>query len=267
VKVTSQDGTVIGVSRVGSGPAVVLVDGALCHRGFGPLPALAAALAPGFTVFTYDRRGRGESGDGRPYAVEREIEDLDAVIRQAGGAASVCGVSSGAALALEAAARGLPIRKLALYEAPFIVDDTRQPLTTADSTKMDALVAAGEHGKAVAYFMHLVGVPWFGVLMMRLMPVWSKLKAAAPTLPHDLALTTPHQGGRPLPPTAWAAVTAPTLVIAGGKSPAWMQNAQAALAGVVPGARLETLAGQTHMVKAKVVAPVLEAFFRGPATG
>ena len=263
MQVTSKDGTTIGVSRMGSGPAVVLVDGALCSRQFGPLGPLAAELATGFTVYTYDRRGRGESGSTGPYAVEREIEDLAAVIAATGGPAYVCGVSSGAALSLDAAARGLPIRKLVLYEAPFIVDDTRPPITAADSTAMDAFVAAGKHGKAVAHFLRMVGVPRIGVFMMRLLPVWSKLKAVAPTLPHDLAIVTPFQGGRPLPAARWTSVTAPTLVIAGGKSPAWMQHAQAALAAAVPGARLQTLPGQTHMVKAKIVAPVLRASFQG----
>ena len=261
MQVTSKDGTTIGLSCIGSGPALVLVDGALCYRRFGPMSPLAAELATGFTVYTYDRRGRGESSNGKPYAVDREIEDLAAVVEATGGPAYVCGVSSGAALSLDAAARGVPITKLALYEAPFIVDDTRPPITVTDSATMDAFVAAGEHGKAVAHFMRMVGVPRIGVFMMRLMPMWSKLKAVAPTLPHDLAIVTPFQGGRPLPASRWASVTTPALVIAGGKSPAWMQNAQAAIAQVVPGARLKTLPGQTHMVKAKIGGHTIAAAF------
>jgi len=127
-KVLSRDGTSIAFERLGDGPPLILVDGALCHRRFGPMPKLAPLLARDFTVFMYDRRGRGDSGDTAPYAVEREVEDIDALIEEGGGSAFLYGVSSGAALALEAASRGLGIRKLALYEAPFIVDDSRPPL-------------------------------------------------------------------------------------------------------------------------------------------
>ena len=194
----SKDGTRIGYTRIGSGPPVVLVDGALCHRAFGPLTAVAKELAAAFSVYTYDRRGRGESGSTPPFAPAREIEDLEAVIREAGGSACVCGVSSGAALALDAAARGVPIERLALYEPPFIVDDTRPPITDADARQMRQHIDDGEHGAAVAHFMRMVGVPRMGIMMMRLMPMWSKLKAVAPTLPHDLAITVPRQAGRPL---------------------------------------------------------------------
>ena len=127
---------------------------------------------------------------------------------------------------------------------------------------MQQHVDAREYGAAVAYFMRMVGVPRMGIVMMRLMPMWSKLKAVAPTLPHDLAITVPRQAGRPLSPTEWATVTAPTVVIAGGKSPAWMRNSNAALAAVIPGAAHQVLPGQTHMVKAKVLAPFLAGFFR-----
>ena len=154
------------------------------------------------------------------------------MIREAGGPACVCGVSSGAALALDAAARELPIERLALYEPPFIVDDTRPPITDADARQMRQHVDDREHGAAVAHFMRLVGVPRMGVLMMRMLPMWPKLKAVAPTLParpgHHRAAT-----GRPavVGQTEWASVTAPTVVIAGGKSPAWMRNSNAALRG------------------------------------
>ena len=125
--VISKDGTPIAFERSGSGPALILVDGALCYRAFGPMPQLAALLARDFTVYTYDRRGRGESGLTAPFAVEREVEDIAALLEEAGGAACVYGISSGAALALEAANRSPGIRKLALYEAPFIVDGSRPP--------------------------------------------------------------------------------------------------------------------------------------------
>ena len=260
-RVHSRDGTAIAFDRVGEGPPLVLVDGALCHRSFGPMPKLAPLLARHFTVFTYDRRGRGDSGDTAPYAVEREVEDLDAVIEEAGGSAFVYGVSSGAALALEAANRGVPIRKLVVYEAPFIVDDTHPPLPEDYVAHLTALIAADRRADAVKVFMKTVGVPAIFVAMMKLMPAWPKLKAVAHTLVYDVHIVGNNQRGKPLPATRWAEVTAPTLVVDGGKSPTWMRNAMRALAGVVPNATHRTLAGQTHMVKAKVHAPMLLEYF------
>jgi len=260
-KVRSRDGTSIAFDRTGSGPALVLVDGALCHRGFGPLPALAAELARDFTVLTYDRRGRGDSGDTAPFAPEREIEDLAALLAEAGGSASVCGVSSGAALALEAANRGLAITRLALYEAPFIVDDARAPLPDGYLDELGRRLDAGRRGDAVRLFMEVVGVPRAFVLLMRLMPAWKRLQAVAHTLPYDFAFVGVFQRGEPLPRERWRGVRAPTLVAVGGKSPAWMQNAMRALTDVLPDARRVTLPGQTHMVKPKVLAPALAEFF------
>ena len=127
-KVISKDGTPIAVDRLGNGPALILVDGAMCSRGFGPMPPLAKELASQFTVYHYDRRGRGDSGNGAGYDVQREIEDLDAVLQHAGGSAMVFGISSGAALAGEAVRQLRGIRRLALYEAPYVIDDTHEPL-------------------------------------------------------------------------------------------------------------------------------------------
>jgi len=224
--------------------------------------SLAAALAPRFTVYTYDRRGRGESGDHPQWAVEREIEDIEALIREAGGA-SLFGISSGAALALEAAARGLPVERLALYEAPFIVDDTRPPMPDGFVEGVRERLAAGRRGDAVRQFMKLVGVPGFFVALMRFMPSWKGLCAVAHTLPYDLTLVREHQAGRPLSRDRWASVSVPTIVMDGGKSPAWMRNAMRQLAEVVPGATYRTLPGQTHMVSAKALGPALAGFLGG----
>jgi pimeloyl-ACP methyl ester carboxylesterase len=261
--VVSRDGTPIAFERTGDGPALILVDGALCSRRFGPMPQLAPLLAGRFTVFTYDRRGRGESGDRAPYAVEREIDDLEALIREAGGSAFVYGISSGAALALDAANHGLAIPRLALYEAPFIVDDTRPPLPPDYMPTLQRLIASDRRGDAVKLFMRAVQVPRIAILLMPVLPSWRKLKAVAHTLWYDMTIVEPHQRGRPLPSTRWSRVTMPTLAIAGGKSPAWMQNAMAALAAVVPGARHRVLDGQTHMVHARTLAPLLLEFFGG----
>lgn len=261
-KVLSRDGTPIAYERLGSGPPLILVDGALCHRRFGPMPKLAPLLVNDFTIFMYDRRGRGGSGDTQPYAVERELEDIDALIQEAGGSAFIYGISSGAALALEAANRGLAVSKVALYEPPFIIDDTRPPLPDDYLARLTEMIAANRRGDAVRHFMKAVGAPRLLVAIMRFTPAWSKLKAVAHTLVYDTNIVQDHQKGKPLSPARWASVAVPTLVAVGGKSPAWMQHAMDALARVVPRAERRTLPGQTHMVTAKAQAPMLVDFFK-----
>ncbi|MPZ25538.1 MAG: alpha/beta fold hydrolase [Micromonosporaceae bacterium] len=259
--VTSRDGTTIGFDRTGSGPPVILVDGALCHRRFGPAGPLAAQLAGHFTVYTYDRRGRGDSGDTAPYAPEREVDDLEALLREAGGSAYLYGISSGAVLALDAAARLDGVRRLAVYEAPFVVDDSHPARPDDYLERMEALVAADRRSAAVARFMRTVGVPAVGVAVMWLTPAWKKLKAVAHTLPYDFRILGDTGSGRPLPADRWAGATQPTLSMDGGKSPGYLRNGMRALAEVLPDARHRSLAGQTHLLKPEAVAPVLVEFF------
>jgi pimeloyl-ACP methyl ester carboxylesterase len=259
-RVVSRDGTIIAYDQIGHGPPLILIVGALCSRTLGPGVKLAPLLAPHFTVFTYDRRGRGESGDTSPYAVEREVEDLRALIELAGGSACVFGHSSGAILALNAAEHGLSIAKLALYEAPLIVDRSR-PSAERDWVRIDAFVAEGRRADALKAFLKTVGVPGFAVALMRWLPVWAKITAVAHTLPYDGALAREFQRAEPLPEAVWSKVIVPALAIAGGKSPAWMQNGTRALAAVLSHAAHRTLEGQTHDVAAKVLAPVLIEFF------
>jgi pimeloyl-ACP methyl ester carboxylesterase len=261
-KVISSDGTAIAYDKVGQGPAVILVDGALNRRGASLSGPLAELLAPHFTVYTYDRRGRGDSTDTPPYAVQREIDDLHALMQDAGGSVFVYGISSGAALALEAAAQGFPISKLALYEAPFVVDSSRKPIPQDYVTHMNQLVAADRRGDAVKYFMTKgVGLPSIFVTMMRFMPGWSNMTAMAHTLPYDTALTADKQQGKPLPAERWTSVTMLTLVMDGGKSPTWMRNGMKALSQALPCATYRTLEGQMHIVKPEAVAPPLTEFF------
>jgi len=262
--VRSADGTAIAYTRAGQGPPLILVDGALCSRSFGPMPKLAAQLTPHFTVYTYDRRGRGASGDTKPYTPDREVEDIEALVALAGESVYLHGTSSGAALALEAAKHIRSIAKLAVYEPPFIVDDTRTPMPDDWLPRLENLVADGRHGDAVKMFMRFVGTPAIFTAVMPLTPVWGKLKAAAPTLPYDITIMHEHQRGRPLTSAEWAAVKVPTLVAAGGKSPAWMANGTRALAEALPDTAYRTLPGQNHMVKAQVIAPVLTEFFTAP---
>ena len=253
----STDGTAIAYETCGEGPPLVLVDGALCYREMGPSRALADALSEHFTVIRYDRRGRGASTDTAPYSVEREIEDLAALIAAAGGPAYVCGISSGAVLALDAAARGLPITALALYEPPFIVDDSRPPAAADYVEQLVGLLASNRRGDAVRLFMRHVGMPAPLVPLMRLMPAWGKLKRVAHTLPYDGEIMGDTQLGRPLPAERWPGTKVKTLVIVGGKSPAFFHNGTKMLAALLPNAEHRVLEGQTHMVKAKVLAPVL----------
>jgi pimeloyl-ACP methyl ester carboxylesterase len=263
---TSKDGTSIAFEKSGKGPVVILVDGALCYRKLGPMAQIARELASGFTVFTYDRRGRGESGDTAPYSVQREVDDIESLIKEAGGAAFLYGASSGAAMALAAASRLRGIRKLALYEAPFIVDGTRAPQPADYSWKMSNFIAANRRGDAVRLFMKEVGVPAMVVAMMSLMPQWSKLKAVAHTLPYDTTVMGDTRSGSPLPAELWAHVTIPTLVGVGGKSPLSMQNAMRALVDALPNAKLRVLDRETHVVKTKAIAPVLIDFFSSRET-
>jgi pimeloyl-ACP methyl ester carboxylesterase len=258
--VISKDGTIIAFEPIGHGASVILVDAALCHRRLGQSGQLAKLLAAHFTVITYDRRGRGESGDTAPYAVEREVEDIAALLREAGGSAYLWGMSSGAVLALEAARRLNGIKKLALYEAPLIVDDSRST-TEAQWAHIRAAAAAGRRSAAVTGFLQMVGVPRVFIALMRLSPIWSKLKAIAHTLPYDVAIVQDYQRGKPLPPQRWGLVTVPTLVTDGGKSPQWMRRGNHALSRALPNAQYRTLGGQTHMLNPQTHAPTLVEFF------
>jgi len=257
-QVTSKDGTPIAYEKTGSGLPLILVDGAMCSRDFGPMPKLAQYLANNFTVITYDRRGRNESGDTKPYAVEREIEDIDALIGEAGGSAYIYGISSGAALALAAAASELNITKLALYEPPFDVSDEGHHAPADALAQLKALVTQDRRGDAVKYFMKdIIGIPPLVVFMMTLFPIWKKLKAIAHTLPYDITILD----GFGLPEERARLVKVRTLVSGGDKSQVLLRNSVKKLAGVMPNSELRMLKGQTHNVSEKAIGPVLVEFF------
>ncbi len=259
---TSADGTPIAYEVTGSGPPLVIVEGALCHRGMGAFEELAPILADRFTVVGYDRRGRGESGPGAsPYQVQREVEDLLAVLADFGSEAFVFGMSSGAALALEAARQGALSSRLAVYEPPFILDGSHPPDDPGFTGELRGLLASGRRTRAVKAFLRLLGVPAPIVAVLPLLPMWRKLKASADTLPNDFEIVSPYRRALPLPDGHYARITVPTLLIAGGKSPAYMQHAPVAIAEQIPGADTAVLKGQTHEVKAEVLAPVLVRHF------
>jgi pimeloyl-ACP methyl ester carboxylesterase len=243
--VKSKDGTPIAYEVSGMGPPMVLVAPALSDRT--DARRLGALLAETFTVFNYDRRGRGDSGDGKAYAVEREIEDIAALIEAAGRPVFLFGSSSGAALALEASNRlTTKVAAAALFEPPYIVDDSRPPMADAFFDEIAALVAQDRRGDAVARFMTAVGVPEEMVAGMKQAPMWAGLERRAHTLPYDGAIVAGLQAGKPLPADRWTAVTARVLVIEGDQSPPWMRRAAKELALVLPTATLHTLAGQDH---------------------
>jgi pimeloyl-ACP methyl ester carboxylesterase len=262
-RATSKDGTTIAFDRSGQGSAIVLVGGALSDRS-AAFP-MAARLAPRFTAIAYDRRGRGDSGDTAPYAVDREVEDIEALILAVGGSASVFGHSSGAVLALEAA-RTLPDRipKLALYEPPFIVDDSRPPLPEDYVARLDELVSTGRRGDAVEFFMTTgPSVPAEAVAGMRQEPFWPSMEAVAHTLAYDGTIMGDAMSGSPAPLERWASVAVPTLVMDGGASPDWQRHAVLALVDILPAARHRTSEGQDHGPDTEVLATALEEFFAG----
>jgi len=259
--VMSTDGTLIAYERTGSGPALIVVDGALCSRSFGPSPKLAPLLARRFTVYTYDRRGRGQSGDTPPYSPAREVEDIAALIDAAGGSAFLLGLSSGGALALEAAASGLAVNRVVAYEPPY-VDDDGQRGGAAHEGNLKRLLAAGSRSGAVKYFMRdMVGVPAPFVVVMRLVPwIWRKLAAVAHTLPYDAAVMTAFK----IPRARFASIGVPTLVMNGGNTDPRLRNAARMIAEIIP-ADYRELAGQTHNVKPGVLAPAVVEFLEAPA--
>ena len=261
--VISKDGTPIAFDQSGQGPAIILVAGATATRLAET--SLAVALATQFTVFAYDRRGRGDSGDTSPYAVEREVEDIDALITEAGGSAYVFGHSSGAVLALEAARllKGR-IEKLAMYEPPFIIDDSRPPIPQDYVPHLNKLISEGRRSEAVEYFMiDVVLVPAEMVAQMRSTPMWPQIEAVAHTIPYDGAIMGDTMSGNPATLRKWASVTVPTLVIVGGASPAFFHNGAQTLVDILPNATSRILAGQDHGPADDVLAPVLVEFFKG----
>lgn len=262
--VTSKDGTTIAFDRAGTGPSIILVDGAMCRRAFGPSAKLAKLLAPEFTVYRYDRRGRGDSSDRHPYSPAREIEDIAALIDHAGGTACLVGLSSGAALALHTAATGIGADKVIAYEPPYVDNDADRG-AAAHEAQLRRFVASGDRGAAITYFMRdMVGAPAFVPIMMRLLPwVWRKLKAVAHTLPYDAAVMTDFR----VPQATFATIQRPVLVLNGSKTDPRLKAAARAVREAIPGARHAELAGQTHNVNPGVLVAGIREFLRDSGVG
>jgi pimeloyl-ACP methyl ester carboxylesterase len=253
--VTSRDGTTIAFDRLGSGPPVVLVCGGSVDRTADA--AIAQELASDFTVFNYDRRGRGDSGDTLPYAIEREVEDIEAVIGAAGGSAFLWGSSSGAVLALIAAESGVPVWKLALWEPPFVPEGVPRPPEDQVS-QYETMIAEGRRGDAVEYFMtKVIGMPPEVVAGARTQPWWGATEALAHTLAYDARI----MGDYSIPNDLAASVKVPTMVIAGGADFPWMRQTAETLAAALPDGQVRILEGQGHDVDPAVLGHVLREFF------
>lgn len=276
--VTSKDGTTIAFDQYGQGATVILVTGALGVRSPHPMSRqLAELISRNFTVIDYDRRGRGDSGNTLPYAVQREVEDIEALIDVAGGSAFLYGLSSGGVLALEAASK-LPnkVKKLAMYEPPFIIDDSRPPVPKDYVAQLNAAIAAGRPGAAVEIFMtKALLIPPEFVAQMRNAPMsqsfgddagmqppeWADMEKVAHTLPYDGMVMGDTMSGKPLPPKKWFSNRAPTLVITGENSEAFFHEGARALVNALPKVQHRILEGQDHAVSPEALAPVLTEFF------
>jgi pimeloyl-ACP methyl ester carboxylesterase len=256
----SADGTVIAYDRAGDGPPLIIVLGAFGDRKTFVPPA---SLTGRFTVCTYDRRGRGDSGDTQPYSPAREVEDLGAVVEAVSGPAGsgtfVFGHSSGAALALRAAAHGVPMAAVVAYEAPYTIPGTRK-LAEDPAGRITALVSAGRRSDAVKFWMtDVIRAPAEMIPAMESSPMWAGLQALAHTLPYELAVT----GDQGIPVDVLSKITVPVLVLGGANSPDWFHRTVRATTEAIPGARLVMLDGQDHGAPPEVIAPVLTDFFLG----
>jgi len=259
--VTSKDGTIIAFDQSGAGPVIILVDGALQYRAFDQgMNQLADRLSQHFTVIHYDRRGRGDSTETLPYALAREIEDIEALIDETGGSASLYGISSGAALAMEAAI-ALPnkVKKRAMYEAPYNDDESAQQTWKDYVKQLRHLLDEGRKGEAVGLFMMLVGASPQDVERIKQTPMWPLWEAVGNTLAYDHIACLREDASVPIERAT--AVAVPTLVMNGSESFPFMYTTALTLANTIPNAQLRSLEGQTHEVTAEALAPVLVEFF------
>lgn len=258
--ITSRDGTIIGFTRQGSGPPLIIVDGSFCYRDNGPAAELASMLAQQFTVFTYDRRGRGQSGDTPPYSVQREIEDVQGIAMQAGAPPFAVGISSGGALILQAVASGVRLQKIVLYEPPYLSGNSG-PRSFEDARhRLQSLVSAGDRAGAVRFFMtNVYGAPGaFGSAMPFLMPsAWMRNKLVVHTVPYDLTILD----DRSVLLERSSSISTPALVVGGEQSPKGLHDAVEAVAGALPNAQARFLPGQDHNFSAQALAPLVREFF------
>lgn len=254
--VISKDGTALAYDIYGSGPALIYITGAGCFRSMKPTLQSAKVFAKEFTVYNYDRRGRGDSGNTLPYALEREVEDIEALINAAGGTACLYGHSSGAVLALESAMRlGDKVAKIVMYDPPYVHDETAKAEYGHLSQRVCKLLEDGKNTEAMSGFLKGIGIPRVFIFLIRLSRDWKTM--VAPTLAYDIALTSD------MPPLERASrITVPTQIVIGEKSPASIVAVAEPLAKAIPSAKLVRLEGQDHMVDAKALLPILSSFLK-----
>ena len=256
--ITSKDGTKIAYNKSGNGPAVILVDGAFCSKDFGPTPKLVPVLANYFSVISYDRRARGDSSDKQPYLVQREIEDIEALMNVAGGTAHLYGVSSGAVLSIQAVASGLPVKKMALFEPPYYTESRRHKPPLDAEQQLKKMIAEGRKKDAVKFYLRkVIGVPAIVPFILRLTSNWSKMIANANSLPYDVAV----MGNFIIPNEMLASINIPTMVIASAKSPQSLLKPAQLVAKALPTCQHKILKGQIHNVPPKILVPVLVGFY------
>jgi pimeloyl-ACP methyl ester carboxylesterase len=263
--VTSKDGTTIAFDAWGEGQPLIIIEGATSYRAVNPINAeVGKLLGEEFRVYAYDRRGRGDSTDTAPYAIGRELEDLAALIDHAGAPALVFGWSSGGVLALDAAAAGLPISHLAVFEPPFVVDDGRPPLPADYVQRLDEAIAKGRPGDALELFMTAAaGGSAEDVAGFRESPMWATYEAVAHTIAYDGRIMGTTMSGNPLPADRWATISIPVLVLHGTGTAPFLITAAGALAELLPTASLQAVEGKDHSAEADVLAPALRRFAQG----
>lgn len=254
----SKDGTTLAYDIYGNGPALIYITGASCFRSFGPIVQDAKVFSNEFTVYNYDRRGRGDSGNTLPYSVEKEVEDIEAMIDAAGGKAYLYGHSSGAVLALEAALKlKSKINKVVIYDPSYVHSEAEKISYGKLSKEVIKLIKEGKNAKAMKHFLVGIGMPKIFVFLLPLFPGWRKMVALAPTLEYDINLT------KDLPPLERVSeIKVPVRIVVGEKSPEGVQEVGELLEKVIPGATIVKILGQDHMVNAKVLLPVLSNFLK-----
>lgn len=256
-KLNSKDGTEIAYDILGDGPPLIFVAGALCYRASGSIADSAKVFGSRFKLYNYDRRGRGDSGDTLPYAVDREVEDIEALIDGAGGAAYLYGHSSGAALAFEATLKlGTKVKKLAMYEAPYNVDEEAVKDSRDHTRQLNELLVADRRADAIVSFLKMAGMPEEMVKGMQQSPEWPRFEALAPTMAYDFAIVDGL-----IPKERAAGITVPSLVMYGSTGLPFMRKVAEILSKAMPNAQLRRVEGQGHDVDPKILLPVLTAFF------
>lgn len=257
--VISKDGTKIAYDVTGSGPVMIYITGATCFRNFFPILDDVKILSKNLTVYNYDRRGRGDSSDTMPYSIEKEIEDLEALIQVVGSKVFLYGHSSGAILALNAALKlRKTIEKIVVYDPPYVHTE-KEKFNYQDLAKNVLIkLSEGKNKHAMRKFLVGIGMPKFFVWLLPLFPGWKTMHTLAPTLAYDIELSKDYP-----PIELFRKIHIPTLVLVGSKSPERIRTSGTQIAAAISNSDFKEMQGQDHMVSAKALLPILVQFFGG----